>query len=89
VGVEKGELFGSGRQASLGDIMNGTKAKRKHDICVECKNKTLDNWEEFACTKCDKTYRRMPLRGTCECGGEILICCNGSVGKKIIIKPQK
>lgn len=86
VGVEKGELFGSGRQASLGDIMNGTKAKRKHDICVECKTSTLDDWEEFACTKCKKTYRRMPLTGNCECGGEILICCNGSMGKKVVIK---
>jgi DNA polymerase I len=86
VGVEKGEVFGSGRQASLGDIVNGTKAKRKHDIDIKFKKTVLDDWEEFICQKCKKTYRRMPLQGICECGGEILISCKGSLGKKIILK---
>jgi len=83
VGVEKGELFGSGRQASLLGL--GTKATRKHEIEIEHK-KPLDNWEEFMCQKCNKTYRRMPLQGVCGCGGELLIVCNGSVGKKVVMK---
>jgi DNA polymerase I len=86
VNVEKGEVFGSGRQASLGDIMSGTKKSRKHAIDLECKKVILEGWEEFMCQKCNKTYRRMPLQGICECGGEILISHNGSVGKKVVIK---
>ncbi|MEM7819502.1 MAG: DNA polymerase domain-containing protein [Candidatus Aenigmatarchaeota archaeon] len=83
IGVEKSEVFGSGRQASLGDIVNGKKREKKN-ININHRNTMLEGWEELICEKCNKTYRRMPLRGVCECGGEILFSFRGLTGKKII-----
>ncbi len=77
VGVEKSELLGGGRQASIFDIMSGKKRKLKHEISIE---HSLQDWEGLVCSKCNKPYRRMPLQGMCDCGGELLISCNGSTG---------
>ena len=84
VGVQKSEIFGNGRQTSLGDIMSGNKRMLKHTIEIDYK-KPLDGWEEFVCKKCKKTYRRMPLNGACECGGEILISYHGSTSDKVVV----
>ncbi len=85
VGIQKSEVFGGGRQTSLGDIMSGTKRQMKHTIDVEYK-KPLEGWEEFVCKKCSKSFRRMPLNGLCECGGEILIGYHGSMSDKVAVK---
>ncbi len=77
VGVEKNELLGSGRQANMLDIMSGKKRKMKHEISF------LHDWEGLVCGKCNKAYRRMPLQGMCDCGGQLLISCNGSTGTAI------
>lgn len=84
VGIQKSEIFGSGRQASLGDIVNGTKRTMKHTISIDYK--PLHGWEEFVCKKCKKSYRRMPLNGACECGGELLISYQGSTSDKVVVK---
>ncbi|KHO47493.1 MAG: DNA polymerase I [archaeon GW2011_AR5] len=84
VGIQKSEIFGTGRQTSLGDIMSGAKRTLKHTIEVDY-NKPLQGWEEFVCKKCKKSYRRMPLNGVCECGGEILISYQGSTSNKVTV----
>lgn len=87
VGVERSELLGGGRQSSISDILTGAKRKMKHEITVDYKKEQpLSNWEEILCSKCSKSYQRMPLRGLCECGGELLFGYHGSTGKKLIIK---
>ena len=87
VGVDKIELLGGGRQSSLGDIMSGAKRKMKHDIVVDYKKEQiLGGWEELLCKKCNKSYSRMPLRGSCECGGELVFCFHGNVGTKMVVK---
>ncbi|MCX6815375.1 MAG: ribonuclease H-like domain-containing protein [Candidatus Aenigmarchaeota archaeon] len=83
VGIDKSEIFGSGHQASLGDLLSGKKRTMKHDIEIEYKK--LEGIEEFICKKCNKSYRRIPLSGVCECGGELLMSYHGSVGDKIIL----
>ena len=85
VGVQKTEVFGTGRQMSLGDIMSGNKRVMKHNIEVKY-SKPLDGWEEFLCKKCGKNYRRMPLNGACECGGELLIGYHGATSDKVTVK---
>ncbi|MBI4170617.1 MAG: hypothetical protein HY514_02900 [Candidatus Aenigmarchaeota archaeon] len=93
VGVEKSEILGSGRQVSLGDVMNGTKRKMKHDIDVrydhadstDKKEQPLQGWEAFVCKKCAKSFRSIPLQGSCECGGEILMSYHGSVSNRAVI----
>ncbi len=85
VGIQRSEVLGNGRQATLGDIMNGNRRIMKHSIDVNYA-KPLEGWEEFVCTKCKQTYRRMPLNGLCECGSEILIGYRGSTGDKVTVK---
>ncbi|MBI2172733.1 MAG: hypothetical protein HYT73_00795 [Candidatus Aenigmarchaeota archaeon] len=88
VGVERTELLGGGRQSRLGDIMSGAKRKMKHDIVVDYNKpeQPLAGWEEFLCKKCSKSYSRMPLRGVCECGGQLLFGFHGSVGTRLVAK---
>ncbi len=88
VGVDKSEILGSGHQVSLGDVVNGSRRKMRHDIEVKFdtkEEKPLQGWEEFVCKKCSKSYRNMPLQGSCPCGGEILMSYHGSVSSKAIV----
>jgi DNA polymerase, archaea type len=82
IGIDKGEVFGNGRQASISDIMLGTKRKMKHDINIDYG--TLSNWEELNCEKCGKSYSRMPLVGSCECGGQLLFSYQGNSSKTLV-----
>ncbi len=86
IGVTKGELLGSGHQTNIFDLMNGNKRKMKHEISLDYSIKTLEGWENVVCQKCSRSYRRHPLQGVCECGGELLIAYHGSVGRKIVRK---
>ena len=78
MGIEKNELLGFGRQASIADIMSGKQRVMKHDIKVnhgsaEKKEKTVsvNEIKGFSCEKCSKSYNRPPLSGKCECGGSV------------------
>lgn len=89
VGVEKSEIFGEGRQTNL--LTTNKKRNMKRDIDVEFSKKEkitvpVGGWEEFICESCNKSYRRMPLTGTCGCGGRLLISYHGNLGTKIMIK---
>jgi DNA polymerase I len=89
MGIERGEIFGSGRQTGMSSWFSGkdTAIKRtKNNIVIKTNNTTLTGLEEFVCRKCNKNYRRMPLSGICECGGELLFSFNGNVGKKISLQ---
>lgn len=91
LGITKSELLGGGRQSSIFDIMNGSRRRAKQEITVSYrkaenkgKNETvLQGFENFVCQKCSKSYRRIPLQGVCECGGDLLIAYQGSVGKVV------
>jgi DNA polymerase I len=85
VGIEKSEVLGGGRQISLGDIMNGSKRVMKHEIKVDY-SANLEGWEAFSCKKCNKMYARPPLRGICECGGELQIFYHGNSGDRLVVK---
>ncbi len=85
-GIEKSEILGGGRQVSLGDIMNGSKRQMKHDIEVRFEKKkeeeTLKGWDEFICKNCKKSYKTLPLKGSCNCGGELLMSFHGLMSSK-------
>jgi DNA polymerase I len=92
LGVEKSEVFGNGHQTSLSDLILGKKRVMKRDIGVkydatkkEEKETVLGGWEGFACGSCNKTFSYPPIKGICDCGGEILVSYQGSVGKKVSI----
>ncbi len=73
VGVDRSELFGAGRQLTLGALAKKSVAN----------NNVLNGMEEFVCNTCAHSYRRMPLRGLCECGGSIMLAYQGSVGNVV------
>ncbi|MEM7826965.1 MAG: DNA polymerase domain-containing protein [Candidatus Aenigmatarchaeota archaeon] len=80
VGVTKTELLGGGHQISINEIMKERKSVEKVEIKKDEATK-LDGWEEFVCEKCEKRYKRMPLKGSCKCGGKIMIHFRGSLSK--------
>jgi DNA polymerase I len=84
-GVEKSEIFGGGRQTGLVSWYagKGVEKRQRKEITIKTNNTTLTGLEEFVCKKCGKNYKKMPLCGVCECGGELLFSFHGSVGKKI------
>jgi len=83
VGVTTGEILGEGRQTNITDI---GKPRRQVKIKVDYKKQTeiLGGCEGFVCNKCGKNYRRIPLQGLCECGGELLMSYHGSKGMKMV-----
>ncbi len=80
LGVEKNELLGFGRQASISDIMLGKERVMKHDIKMnqetgntkQSDNKKLDEIDGYCCEKCKKCFDRPPLSGKCACGGGVV-----------------
>ena len=64
---------------NINDIMNGSSRKMKHEIDFSDK---LEDYEGFLCQSCKKQHRRMPLRGVCDCGGNLLLSYRGSVGNR-------
>ena len=79
LGVSRSEVLGGGRQTNIFDSMTGT--TRRTSIAV----KPLTGWEELVCRSCHKSHRRMPLRGLCDCGGDLLIGYQGSMGTKLSV----
>ena len=82
IGVTRTELLGGGHQIKISDVFSGNAEQRPIEVRVENKNPVLEGWEEFLCTKCKRSYRRVPLSGMCDCRGELVICFQGNVGKK-------
>ncbi len=74
VGISKSELLGNGRQASMKEVFSKNSKK---------KPAVLKGWESFVCKRCNKSYRRMPLSGACECGGDLMISYHGTLGNKV------
>jgi DNA polymerase I len=65
IGIGKSELIGIGKQMSLADaIRNGVKKQEK--------DQPLKEVDGFICSSCNRSFRRVPLIGKCECNGEIL-----------------
>ncbi len=86
VGVTKEELLGEGHQMTMLDVFNSEvkreMAQKKSTVEEVAKEVILDGWEEFVCMKCKRSYSRIPMRGVCDCGGELRIAYRGSLGIK-------
>lgn len=75
LGVEKSMLMGGGRQVDLMCIINShTKQKPAKEI-------PISEMGGFVCGKCGKFYNRVPLIGSCSCGGQILFCHQGGTAE--------
>ncbi len=85
IGVDKQELLGDGRQATMDEILNGNSVNRDRDVSVSKnpRDTTVDELNGFECKDCGKSFRRVPLKGRCSCGGDVYCVGNGSIGKKV------
>ena len=81
IGVDKGELMGKGRQCNLKNIL--APINRDHKIELPPEKIVIDSPEGFLCRECKRDYRRVPLMGRCECGGEIFASGNGNMGGQV------
>ena len=45
--------------------------------------------QKFRCTKCNTSYRRMPLAGRCKCGGNVVPTVHESSVKKYLLMSKK
>lgn len=84
IGVDKGELMGKGRQCNLKDMLKPL--ERNHKIEIPPEKITIDTPEGFVCRECNSNFRRVPLLGRCDCGGEIFAFGNGSMGGLVRFK---
>ncbi len=71
IGVDREELLGMGKQMGLAEAINNHNHKQeqaeREPVVVSVKDVN-----GFLCKKCNRSYRRPPLVGRCECGGSFL-----------------
>jgi DNA polymerase I len=76
MGISKSELVGMGKQLILAEAIK--EAKKPEKI-------VLNSIEGFVCNKCNKIFRRIPLIGKCNCGGEILFYSNNLKSRNVAL----
>ena len=86
--VTKSELLGNGKQMGLFEAINGHKIKiKKEKEEAEKIEKVLPMADAsgFICMKCRKFYPRVPLVGTCECGGELSFSSPKGIAQRVSV----
>jgi DNA polymerase I len=79
LGIKKSELLGIGKQALLADIIKKEEKTKK----------ILSGFDGIICSKCLKTYRRIPLLGKClKCGGELLFYSGTEAARCFVYEPS-
>ncbi len=77
--ISKSELLGNGKQMGLMEAINNY--NETNHIKVLPRTET----NGFICTKCSKFYPRIPLVGTCECGGELAFSSPKGMVKQVTL----
>jgi len=82
LGVSKSELLGNGKQMGLLEAING-----KYNKATESAQKELPVSETsgFICKSCRKFYPRVPLIGSCECGGGFAFSSPKGIAERVIV----
>lgn len=80
--VKKSELVGNGRQMGLLDqfIFNGN--GHGQQVLSEI---PIEEMTGVACVKCSRAYQRVPLIGTCECGGGFLFSSPKGLAEAVVV----
>lgn len=87
LGVEKTELLGGGRQVSIKELFGAARTTRNHDVSYELNPEKIvvSSLEGFTCRTCKTSYRRVPLIGKCDCGGDVYAYGGGMIGKMVAV----
>ena len=67
LGISKSELLGNGRQIDIMHILNSQKPEQS-----PVKELPIDQLTGFVCERCSRFYPRVPLVGSCSCGGPLV-----------------
>ena len=79
MGIKRSELLGNGKQLGLLEkFINGNGSNALKEISIQDMN-------GVACQKCSKTYPRVPLIGSCECGGGLLFSSPNGLAESVRI----
>jgi DNA polymerase I len=87
MGISKSELLGNGKQMGLLDILKNNKNKNLEPEIRE--TGTTEEFNGFVCKKCNNFYRRPPLTGYCECGGELVFSSPKGLFKFLVSDSKK
>jgi len=80
LGVDKDELMGMGKQIGIFDAINNHRPEKEPPLTV-----SAGEIDGFICKMCNRSYRRPPLIGRCECGGSLLFSSRRGPAEKITI----
>jgi len=69
IGVDREELLGMGKQMGITEAINNHNHRHAEREPLVVNVKDMNG---FICKKCNRSYRRPPLIGRCECGGSFL-----------------
>lgn len=67
LGISKSELLGNGKQTDIMNILRNHSASRQETL----KEIPIKEVNGFICSRCNKFYPRVPLIGSCSCGGSL------------------
>jgi DNA polymerase I len=80
LGVSRSMLMGGGRQADLMHIINQTGEKSA------AREIPVAEMGGFSCEKCGRFCSRVPLVGSCACGGRFLFSHKGGAAERVVIQ---
>lgn len=80
LGISKSELLGNGKQTDIMHILNS----HKHEQPA-LKEIPIDQMNGFICKKCSKFYSRVPLIGSCSCGGSVLFSSTQGQAETVMV----
>lgn len=80
--ISKTELLGKGKQTSIMGALNCNSKKEK---APEIKSLPIEDVTGFFCKKCNKSYQMPPLKGTCECGGELEFSSSRGTSRYVVV----
>ncbi len=78
IGVKRSELLGNGKQLGLLESFMNSTAKILEEISIR-------EMTGFACKKCSMVYPRIPLTGSCECGGGFLFSSPKGLAETVVV----
>jgi DNA polymerase I len=78
VGIKRSAFFSNGRQVSLASIPFQKEGKGQEKI------DSINDFENFVCSKCGRIYLSLPFSGKCyDCGEDVVFSLNGFLSKTI------
>lgn len=81
LGISKSELLGNGKQIGILDAIKN----HANNMKVGKVKIGLEDVNGFVCVKCNGFYRRIPLVGVCECGGEFVFSSPKGSAKEVLV----